>query len=556
MIERLFVSNLVLIERAELDLAPGLNVVTGETGAGKTVLTEALGLVLGTRGDAAMVGPAAAEAYVEASFALPPGALDDDAFAGLRELVPDDEENLVVARRVAADGRSRALVVGRSATRAALEAAGERLVGVVSQHEARALVRPAVQRALLDAAAGEAQAERVAAMAAAWRALGLARSARERGEADAGSADALAAELGALVEQVEAVDPQPGEEEALLGERARLRHADALIGAAFAAGGLLTPDDGEGAVALAGRAVRELEAVADHDPALAALAEELRDAEVRLEEAAREVRAYAGGLEHDPARLDAVEARLSALRDLAMRHGSVEGALAAAADARERLDGLTHGEGALERLRTEEERAVAHAAACAHKLGRARRKAAGPFARAIEAHLADLGMADARVVVEVESAPLGASGGDAVRLLVAPNPGHAPAPVAEAASGGELSRIALAIRVAAHDARAARTLVFDEVDAGVGGLTARAVGEKLRTLASSTQVVCVTHLPQIAALADRHFRVVKEPGEPTVARIERLAGREVDDELARMLGADPGAPEGLELARALRSGGG
>ena len=397
MIERLFVSNLVLIERAELDLAPGLNVVTGETGAGKTVLTEALGLVLGARGDAAMVGPAAAEAYVEASFALPPARSRTTRSRACASSCRTTRTGLVVARRVAADGRSRALVAGRSATRAALEAAGERLVGVVSQHEARALVRPAVQRALLDAAAGDAQAERVAAMAAAWRALGLARAARERAEADAGSADALAAELGALVERVEAVDPQPGEEEALLGERARLRHADALLGAAFAAGGLLAPEDGEGAVALAGRAVRELEAVADHDPALAALAEELRDAEVRLEEAAREVRAYADGLEHDPARLDAVEARLGALRDLAMRHGSVEGALAAAAEARERLEGLAHGEGALERLRGRggARRRRTRRRARTSSAGRGARRPA-PFARAIEAHLADLGMADAQ----------------------------------------------------------------------------------------------------------------------------------------------------------------
>jgi DNA repair protein RecN (Recombination protein N) len=200
----------------------------------------------------------------------------------------------------------------------------------------------------------------------------------------------------------------------------------------------------------------------------------------------------------------------------------------------------------------EERRAAEPAAACAAALSVARRRAAPGFARAIEEHLADLGMHEADVAVEVGETALGATGQDVVRLLVAPNPGHAPAPVADAASGGELSRIALAIRVAAHDRASARTLVFDEVDAGVGGLTARAVGEKLRALAESTQVVCVTHLPQIAALADRHFRVAKEPGQPTVARIERLHGTAVDEELARMLGADPGAPEGLDLARALR----
>jgi DNA repair protein RecN (Recombination protein N) len=527
--------------------------VTGETGAGKTMLTEALGLVLGGRGDAALVGPGAAEAYVEATFALAPGALDDEAFAGVRDLVPEDEDDtLVVARRVTADGRGRALVLGRAATRGALEAAGERLVGVVSQHEARALVRPAVQRSLLDAAAGPKQAERLVAMAAAWRALGLARAARERAESDAGSVDALADELRGLVERVDAVDPQVGEDERLRAERERLRHADLLLRAAHAALELLNPEEGEGAVASGSRAVRELDDVVDHDPALAPVVAELRDAQVRLEEAARSVREYAEAVEHDPVRLDEVEGRLAALRELADRHGSLEGALLAAEAARVRLSELTGGEAALERLRAEEQRAWTHATERAEALGAARRKAAKPFARAIEAHLADLGMADAQVELEVESVPLGPGGAEAVRLLVAPNPGHRPAPVADAASGGELSRIALAIRVAAHDARSSRTLVFDEIDAGVGGRTARAVGEKLRTLAQDTQVICVTHLPQIAALADRHFRVVKEPGDPTVARIDRLAGPEVDEELARMLGAEPGAQEGLDLARALR----
>ena len=426
---------------------------------------------------------------------------------------------------------------------------------MVSQHEARALVRPAVQRGLLDASAGRKQADRVAAMAAAWRALGLARAARERAQAEAGTADAVAAELAELVARVDALAPEPGEDEALLAERERLRHADALTRAAHGAAALLSPDDGEGAVALAGRAVRELEAAAAHDPALEALVEELRDGALRLDEAARSVRAYAEDVEHDPGRLDAVEARLGALRALAERHGSLDDLLAAAGEARARLADLADGAHGLGRLEQEERRAAAHADACADALSAARRKAVAAFARAIQGHLADLGMHEAEVEIEVTEASLGATGRDAVRLLVAPNPGHAPAPVADAASGGELSRIALAIRVAAHDRESARTLVFDEVDAGVGGLTARAVGEKLRALAAGTQVVCVTHLPQIAALAERHFRVAKKPGQPTVARIERLHGSAVDEELARMLGAEPGAPEGLELARALRTGG-
>lgn len=552
MLERLAVANLVVLRRAELEPAPGLTVITGETGAGKTILAGALGLVLGAKGEAGLVGPHGEAVEVEAVFRIDDRVLADPALAGVRELVDDPDDGLIVTRRLGADGRGRTLVQGRSATRAALEEAGGRLVGVVSQHEARRLARPAAQRAILDAAGGDAQAARVQAMAAAWRALVEARAARAAAETEAAGLADRVAELEGVAERLREVAPRAGEVEELEAERQRLRYADVLAAGAGGAAAALSPDDGAGAVGLAGEAERAVRAAAERDPALQPIADDLREAVVRLEEASRELHAYADRIDHDPARLLEVEARLDRLADLVRRHGSLEQAIAAGEEA-ERLLAL-HGDeaGGLEATRAAEAAAANAAAAAAAALGEARRVLAPQLAEAVRGHLADLGMADATVAIEVAERELGAAGADEVRILLAANPGLAPAPIADAASGGELSRVALALRVAAHDREAVPTLVFDEVDAGVGGATALAVGRKLRELAASTQVICITHLAQIAALADRHYRVEKAPGEPTETTIDLLDEAGAEAELARMLGGDPDAAEALELARRLR----
>jgi DNA repair protein RecN (Recombination protein N) len=555
MLERLTVSNLVLIRDADLDLAPGLNVVTGETGAGKTILTTSLDLVLGGRAEASMVGPALPECYVEATFLVSEELRASEAFDGVRELAGDPDEGLVLARRIGADGRGRALVSGRSATRGALESAGAEMLSVVSQHEARQLTRPAVQRRLLDGFVGPEQAPRSAAMARAWRALADARRAVLEAESDAAGAERLLEDLADLVRRVDDVAPVPGEEGDLRAERERLRHADALLAAAGGAVELLNPDEGDGAVTLASRAERLTVAAEGFDAGLGVIADELRDAVARLAEAARGLRSYADAVEHDPARLELVEARLERLADLARRHGSVEEAIAAAEEARERLARLERRDEDLAALQQSLEVATAQARGAADDLSTARRGAAGPFARAVEGHLADLGMADAQVDVRVTPRDVGASGADDVRFLIAPNRGVPPGSVADTASGGELSRITLAIRVAAQERTGVPTLLFDEIDAGVGGRTARTIADKLAALAGSAQVICVTHLAQIAARADRHFRVVKVAGDPTVTRIEQLTGDEIDAELARMLGGEEGSAEALQLARSLRSGG-
>ncbi len=373
MLERLLVSNLLVIREAELEFAPGLNVITGETGAGKTILTGALGLLLGERGDGVLVGPAAAEAYVEATFALRPGDLAHESFAGIRDLIDDDgEDGLLIGRRLGRDGRGRVLVAGRGATRAALEAASDRLVGVVSQHEARTLVRPAVQRSILDAYLGPSQEARLAAMSDAWRALGTARAAREGGERAAGDHARIVGELRDVVAIVEAAAPEPGEVGTLTAERDRLRHASELLAAAGGAVSALDPDEGDGAVTLAARADRLLAPAEAYDPALGALAAELRDASIRLAEASSGLSAYVSSIEHDPARLDAVEERLDVLHDLERRHGSLPAALAAADAARQRLDEIADGEATLARLGEAERAAQAGAIAAAAALSEVR----------------------------------------------------------------------------------------------------------------------------------------------------------------------------------------
>ncbi len=555
MLERLTVGNLVVVRAAEIEPAPGLTVVTGETGAGKTVLAGALGLVLGTKGEAGLVGPHGDAVEVEATFRIDEDVLADPALDGIRELVDDLDDGLIVGRRMGADGRGRVTIQGRSATRGALEDAGERLVGVVSQHEARRLAKPAAQRAILDAFGGERHRAKGIAMAEAWRAYVAARDARAAAEAEAAGLEGRTAELEGIAERLAAVQPQPGEVEALEAERQRLRYADVLAAGTRGAADLLSPDDGEGALSLASRAERDLSGAVERDPALAAVAAELRDAVVRLEEASRALHAYADGVEHDPARLDQVEARLDALADLVRRHGSLDDAIAAGAEAERLLAQLRGESGGVDAARRAEAEALAAAEQAAGALTKARRALAPKLAAAVQGHLADLGMADAAVEIAVDERPLGSSGVDEVRFLLAPNPGFAPAPIAEAASGGELSRVALALRVAAHDRDAVATLVFDEVDAGVGGATAVAVGRKLRELAATTQVICITHLAQIAALADAHYRVLKVAGDPTETAIERLDEAGVEAELARMLGGDAEAAEARDLARRLRATG-
>ncbi|HET7567632.1 MAG TPA: AAA family ATPase [Gaiellaceae bacterium] len=527
MLRRLRIENLVLIRTAELDFAPGLNAITGETGAGKTILAQAVGLLLGTKGGESFVGPAGEEAYVEAELALP-GELDE-----LAELRPEDEDALLVARRVSAGGRTRAFAWGRAAAREDVAAAVERVVAMSGQFEQRRLARPSYQLEVLDRFCGEEQLRRRADARAAWRDLQAARRRHEELTANAALAEARLAELHALAEDTAGMEPD--DEERLRADRERLRHVAELAEGAAAAAAALAPDDGDGAsglVALAERAVAPLERLA---PELERAGNELRDVELRLRETASDLHAFLASLEAEPGRLEQIEAGLDRIAEAKRRFRCADYGelLARAAEARAELAALEDGVDPAAAAA----QALAAAEARVHALAlelRAERNAAAPaFADAVAAELHDVGMGEGEFVCELrERDEPGATGADDAVFLVRPNAGMPFAPVAETASGGELSRIALAIAAVAGG----ETLVFDEIDAGIGGETANAVGRVLKRLSERAQVITITHLPQIAALADRHFRVEKVPGDPTHTRIERLADVERKAELERMLG--------------------
>ncbi len=534
MLRRLRIENLVLIREADLELAPGLNAITGETGAGKTILAQAVGLLLGARGDAAYIGPEGDEAYVEAELDLSEGLLDEGALESLAELRPEDEEGLVIARRVFKDGRTRAYAWGRATAREDLAAVGERLIAMSGQFEQRRLSRVSFQLDVLDAFCGEEQLRRRAEARLAWREVQQARRRYEEIERGAAQAEARLAELRALVEDTRGFEP--GAEEALRAERERLRHSTELAAGVAAAGEALAPEDGDGAanlVVIAERAVAPLEPLADE---LRRAGDELREAELRLRETVTELRSFLASIEAEPDRLEHVEAELDRIAQAKRRFGcaSFEELLAQAAEARAELAALEAGADPAAAAREALEAAEQRFAKFSAKLRAERQASASAFAEAVAAELHGIGMGEGEFDVEVAENPSGPTGADLVSFSIKPNAGMPFAPVAETASGGELSRIALAIAAVAGG----ETMIFDEIDAGIGGRTAHAVGETLRRLAGRAQVVTITHLPQIASLAERHFRVEKVPGDPTHTRIERLEEADRKAEIQRMLGGE------------------
>ncbi len=531
MLRRLRIENLVLIRDAELELSPGLNAITGETGAGKTILAQAVGLLLGAKGDAAAIGAAGQEAYVEAELDLPDGFLEDEALEALSELRPEDEDGLVLARRIFADGRTRAYAWGRSAAREDLAAAGELLVAMSGQFEQRRLARASYRLDVIDGFLGDDQRGRRRDARRAWRELGAAR--RAHADAAAGAADTAARveELRALAADTEGLEP--GLEDERRAERERLRHVTELAEGASAAAEALAPDEGEGAAGLVARAEHAVGPLEGLAPELARAGEELRDAGLRLRETALELRGFLTTLEAEPGRLEHVEADLDRIAEAKRRFGcaTYEELLARAAEAREELLRLDAGEDPASAATAVLKRAEDEVAGLHDALHEARRLAVDRFAEAVSEELRGMGVGE-EFAVDLGRREPGPTGADEVAFLIRPNPGLPPAALHETASGGELSRIALAIAAVAGGP----TMVFDEIDAGIGGQTAHAVGETLRRLAERAQVVTITHLPQIASLADRHFRVEKVPGDPTVTRIQELSSDERREELERMLG--------------------
>ncbi len=542
MLLELRVENLLLIERAELRLGPELNAITGETGAGKTVLAHALDLLLGGRPRSGIVRPGAGEAYVEGVFSVPDELFTAEGLEELRERLPDDLDEIVLGRRVSAEGRTRAFIQGRSASASDLRELGGRLVSFYGQHEHRKLTLASAQLQALDRFCGPEHLAELSAFAASHaRVLVLRKEVqdlRERAGARDRDRDLLMFEL----EEIDALRPTEEERDALAAERQRLRGLDELTAGAGAAAETLAPElpDAPGVLALIADGERQAQAAAGLDPQLAGIVERLTALRLEAEDLAAELRRYGAELAAEPGRLDEVEERLDLYDRLERKHGgSVASVLAHGRRCREELERLELSEISLERAEADLAAATTEEDARADALTLARRRAAPLLAERVRVELASLAMEGAAFDVRLHAREQrGSTGDERAEFVIAPNPGVPAAPLRDTASGGELSRAMLALMsVASGDA--GHTLVFDEVDAGIGGQTARAVGERLRRLSVDAQVLCITHLPQIASLAEHHFRIEKEPGEGVArASVERLEGAGVVEELCRMLGAD------------------
>jgi DNA repair protein RecN (Recombination protein N) len=535
-IRTLRLANLAVIEELELELGPGLHAITGETGAGKSVLLGALALLRGQRGSAELVRAGAAEATVEAVVQYP-ALVARAAALGLAE--PGDDE-LLVQRTLSREGRGRVHVNGRLATSALLAELFGDAIEVIGQGEHQRLLRPEVQTDLLDQSGGlGAQVAELEELFGAHRtAERELRERRERATELARREDQLRFEI----EQIDAAALRVGEEEELVAERGRLAHADRLAQDAAA---LLDGLDGESGVRdrIAGLSSR-LRGAVRLDPSLAPLEESLARARLELDDASRVLERYAGSLEPDPARLDRIESRLEALRRLRSRYGeSVEAILEHRGRAAAELERVSGGEARAAELEAACADLRARLAEAAASLGKARREAAQRLEADVTREMRALDLPRASFEVRFDPVdvgpelPCGARGAERARFVLQANPGEPAERLRGAASGGELARLLLALRNALREAERGAVLLFDEVDAGIGGRTARRVGERLRGLARRHQVLCITHLPQIAALGDTHHRLWKVVrGERTHTLCEPLRDEARVDEIARMAG--------------------
>jgi DNA repair protein RecN (Recombination protein N) len=546
MLLSLTIDNVVLIEHQVLELSPGFNVLTGETGAGKSMVVDALALVLGGRARPELVRTGSKEAEVAALFEVPPGSRVRERLEAFG--VPCDGE-LVVRRVVQAEGRSRAYLNGKLSTAAQLSELGPDLCDIASQHESVSLTDPATHLDYLDAyghleSARASLAEKVAELAVVVREIERVRVAeRDREERE----DFLAFQC----RELEELDPSAGEETELENERARLRHAEKLRTATESAADRLY--EGEDAVCdQLARVSTELDGAAAVDPSLAPLARAVEGARSELADVARALSRYAASIEGNPERLLEVEERWFRLQKLLRKHGpTTTELLAYRDDLKQQLAELEGSDKLLGELEERREACLAAVSAEARALSKLRRDAATKLADAIGRELAGLGMGRARVVVDVSPVPvqqagdlppvdgarLTTSGIDRVEFLIAPNKGEDPRPLRRIASGGELSRALLALKRVLAEKGPAGLYVFDEVDAGVSGAIAEVIGRAIADVARHRQVMCITHLPQIAALADAHYVVDKtESKGRTSSRVRKLSEPERIEEVARMLG--------------------
>ncbi len=535
MLTDISVENVALIEEATLELTPGLNAITGETGAGKTLLATALQLLLGGRARSEAVRAGARRATVEGTFELPDEmrpSLLTEALGDLAEDV-EAEDAIVLRRTLTADGRSRCYVGGVTVPVRALASLGERMVSYHGQREQARLTEPAEQLAILDAFLDEEAVRAREERETLWRAVERDRRMLEEINS---SSEARVREIDFLrfqVSELEASGYSARELADLTRERERLRNVTDLLLATAAAAAALSPEEGGGAIEAVAGAVSELDRAARYDANLAQLAERLGGVSAELEDLLYELRSYVDELEADPGRLEAVEDRLATLHALERKYGDVEMYLEDARERLERMQNLDEETAGLEARISEGERRLGELAA---KITSGRERAAQGLSAKVQENLADLNLEKTTFRAELVAIAPGPSGVEGVEFVIRPNPGEPELPVRRYASGGELSRIMLAIRLAQERVEPGATYVFDEVDAGIGGVTATAVGEKLRELGERNQVLTITHLPQIASEAVSHVVVSKEEsGGRTITRIRRVEGEERLKEMARML---------------------
>lgn len=557
MLQSLSIRDVVLIDRLDLTFQNGLGVLTGETGAGKSILLDALGLALGERADAGLVRHGAPQASVTAAFAF--AAEGHPARALLAEQGMDDGGGELILRRVVgADGRSRAFINDQPVGVALLRQVGDACVEIHGQFENQRLMRTATHRALLDAYAGvQGEAARVAESHRGWR---RAVDAFERANADLAAARREEEFLRHAVAELEALAPEPGEEALLAERRAVMMHAEKLIEAMNQAASDLGAGAGvEGALRAAARA---LERVADKaEGRLAPVLEALDRAAVEAAEAVVQLDKASADMDLDPRSLEKVEERLFALRALARKHDvSVDGLAAFRDRLKDRLGAIEDGGEGLRRLQAETAAARGAYIAAAEALGKKRRIAAARLDKAMAGELAPLKFGGARFHTRIDALPeeaWGEHGCDGVAFEVATNPGMPPGPLNKISSGGEMARFMLALKVVLAHADPVPTLIFDEVDANVGGAVAAAVGERLARLGERVQVLVITHSPQVAARGAHHWRVAKsDDGKATVTRVDALDAAARKEEIARMLAGARITDEARAAADSLLAGSG
>jgi len=548
MLHALHIENLAIIDRLEVAFEAGFNALTGETGAGKSILIDALNLALGERADISLIRAGAEKLRVNAVFEVPN---DPELHALLGELGVEPEDGLLyLCREVHTSGRSIARINGQPAPVSALKALGERLIDMHGQHEHQSLLKPSSHLEFLDRWLGEPALklrqqvrETVSALRQTERELQeiVARE-RER--------EQMLDLYRFQVDEIRAANLQVGEDEQLETEARRLMHAEKLVALAGNAYDALMGENG--AYDQAASASRNLTEIARIDPSVSPWGEMLEGALAQLEEVAHNLRAYAESIEYDPARLEAVIERQELIKRLKRKYGdTIEAVLQYADEAAAKLHALETQTERRAELEAELARLQESAHALCEQLSALRRDGAQRFADAVQAVLRTLAMERAQFTVEVRPKPMDTTGADSVEFLFSANPGEPPRPLNKIASGGEMSRVMLALKTVLADAAPVPTLVFDEIDAGIGGRTAHAVGEKIAQLARHCQILCVTHLPQIACRANHHLLIEKHTdGAATRVSVQPLTGEARVLEIARMLAGTP-TEAALQHAREL-----